>query len=188
MSFRVNFKTGIDTQNNAYTGLAGEITVNVSNNTLRIHDGATAGGTETARSDLKNINNVVFYNKAVASGLVLGGGTTPAESGTIVTTLSTGHFTLDNDHRGNTLLCSDTLDTFVTIPESVSLNIPVGSIYYLVNLSGYSYFVQPENSNVKLYLAAGDGTSQIRQILSWGSAKLVKLATDTWMISGQSVI
>lgn len=188
MGPKVKFKTGIDTQNNAYTGLAGEITVNVSNNTLRVHDSVTAGGTETARSDLTNINNVVFYNKAVASGLVLGGGITLAETGTIVTPLPTSSFTLDNNHRGNTLLCNESLDTFVTIPESSTLNIPVGSIYYLVNLSGYSYFVQPENSNVKLYLAAGDGTSQIRQILSWGSAKLVKLATDTWMISGQSVI
>lgn len=40
----LQFKRGTDTANNDYTGLAGEISVDFTNEVLRVHDGDTAGG------------------------------------------------------------------------------------------------------------------------------------------------
>ena len=44
MSTQVQYRRGTATQNNAFTGALGEITVDTTNWTLRVHDGATAGG------------------------------------------------------------------------------------------------------------------------------------------------
>jgi hypothetical protein len=70
MAFRVDLKTGTREQNLAYTGKPGELTVDVTNNTLRVHDGVTAGGTEAARGDLSNVPDAHFYQKALASGVL----------------------------------------------------------------------------------------------------------------------
>jgi len=97
MAFRVNLKTGTREQNLAYTGKPGELTVDVTNKTLRVHDGATAGGTEAARGDLSNVPDAHFYKKALNSGVLTqatvplttlafdgGGAFTDSFSGTVI--------------------------------------------------------------------------------------------------------
>lgn len=49
MSKQVQWRRGTATQNNDFTGAAGEVTVDTTGNSLRVHDGAAAGGFETAR-------------------------------------------------------------------------------------------------------------------------------------------
>ena len=49
MPTQVQFRRGTTAQNNSFTGAAGEISVNTSNNTIRVHDGTTAGGFELAK-------------------------------------------------------------------------------------------------------------------------------------------
>ena len=44
----VQFRRGTTAQNTSFTGAAGEITVDTSSKTLRVHDGATAGGSNIA--------------------------------------------------------------------------------------------------------------------------------------------
>jgi hypothetical protein len=46
MPTQVQFRRGTTAQNNSFTGAIGEISVNTSNNTIRVHDGATQGGFE----------------------------------------------------------------------------------------------------------------------------------------------
>lgn len=45
MAIQVQFRRGNTAQNNAFTGAVGEITVDTDVDTLRVHDGSTAGGT-----------------------------------------------------------------------------------------------------------------------------------------------
>ena len=54
MPTEVQFRRGTTAQNNSFTGAAGELSVNTTNNSLRIHDGSTAGGFELAKADLSN--------------------------------------------------------------------------------------------------------------------------------------
>ena len=54
MPTEVQFRRGTTAQNNSFTGAAGELSVNTTNNSLRIHDGSTAGGFEVAKADLSN--------------------------------------------------------------------------------------------------------------------------------------
>jgi len=44
MATQVQFRRGTTTQNNAFTGAVGELTVDTDIKTLRLHDGSTAGG------------------------------------------------------------------------------------------------------------------------------------------------
>ena len=55
MATQVQFRRGTAAQNNNFTGAEGELSVNLSNYSLRLHDGATAGGYEIARKDFSNV-------------------------------------------------------------------------------------------------------------------------------------
>ena len=46
MATQLQFRRGTSSQNNSYTGLAGEISLDTDTNNIRIHDGSTAGGNE----------------------------------------------------------------------------------------------------------------------------------------------
>lgn len=75
MPTTVQFRRGTTAQNNSVTGAAGEITVNTSNNSLRVHDGVNAGGTELATLDklttanVSEVTNFYFTNARVYSNV-----------------------------------------------------------------------------------------------------------------------
>ena len=57
MPTQVQFRRGTAAQNDNFTGAAGEISINTSNNTIRVHDGSTLGGIESAKKhDLTTAN------------------------------------------------------------------------------------------------------------------------------------
>ena len=53
---RVQLRRGTTAENNSFTGAVGEITVDTTLNTIRVHDGSTQGGTATAHPTLSNIS------------------------------------------------------------------------------------------------------------------------------------
>lgn len=48
MAKRLQLRRGTATEHNTFTGAIGEVTVDTTNKTLRVHDGTTAGGTRLA--------------------------------------------------------------------------------------------------------------------------------------------
>lgn len=44
MAVQVQLRRGTEAENNAFTGVVAELTVDTTNNGLRVHDGSTAGG------------------------------------------------------------------------------------------------------------------------------------------------
>ena len=65
MANQVQFRRGTTTQNNAFTGAAGEITYDTDAKTLRLHDGTTAGGGATV---LTTGATQTVLNKTLSSG------------------------------------------------------------------------------------------------------------------------
>ena len=59
MATRVQFRRGNTVQNDAFTGAPGELTVNTSNNSIRVHDDDQLGGYELLRADLTNLSVVL---------------------------------------------------------------------------------------------------------------------------------
>jgi hypothetical protein len=57
MAIEVKFRRGSANQHNSFTGANGEITVDTTNKTLRVHDGVTVGGERIAKySELSSID------------------------------------------------------------------------------------------------------------------------------------
>ena len=54
MATTVQFKRGTTANNDSFTGLVGEISIDTTLGTIRVHDGSTAGGSELALADLTN--------------------------------------------------------------------------------------------------------------------------------------
>ena len=82
MPTTLQFRRGNTTQNNSFTGAAGEITVDTTLNTLRVHDGSTAGGTATVGLTATQ----TLTNKTLTSPTINGG----TFSGTFTGTISPG--------------------------------------------------------------------------------------------------
>lgn len=61
MSIEIKFRRGTSTEHNSFTGANGEITVDTTIKTLRVHDGVTVGGIRLAKfSDLASASNLEF--------------------------------------------------------------------------------------------------------------------------------
>ena len=72
MATQVQFRRGTTAQNNSFTGVVGELSVNTSINALRIHDGSTSGGFELAKSNLSNISSVDVVTATTFVGALTG--------------------------------------------------------------------------------------------------------------------
>ena len=66
MATVLQLRRGSAVENNAFTGALGEVTVDTTNDTLRVHDGSTAGG-----FTLVNVSaSQVLSNKTIGSNLL----------------------------------------------------------------------------------------------------------------------
>mgnify|MGYP003424687940 CR=1 FL=1 len=70
MSRQIQMRRGTADEHNNFTGAIGEITDDTTKNTIRVHDGKTAGGTALAKEsdipDLSNVDYVVAWQKPTA--------------------------------------------------------------------------------------------------------------------------
>jgi hypothetical protein len=90
MAVQVQLRRGTTAQNNSFTGAVGEVTVDTTNSTLRVHDGATAGGTTVVTTGATQ----TLSNKTL-SGSILSGNITGSAS-INVTGNVTGNYFLGN--------------------------------------------------------------------------------------------
>ena len=108
MAKQVQFRRGTDTDNNAFTGAVGEITVDTTNNQLRIHDGTTAGGNPTV---VKNVSTTF----------------TAPQRGSITALTSASTITIDMDDNN---FYSVTLGTNATFANPTNISVgQAGSIF-----------------------------------------------------------
>ena len=64
MPTQVQFRRGTTTQNNAFTGAQGELSVSTTDYHLRVHDGSTQGGKSLLLADLTNVTgDTDFFNR-----------------------------------------------------------------------------------------------------------------------------
>jgi hypothetical protein len=68
----VQLRRGTDTEHSSFTGAEGEVTVDTTNDTLRVHDGTTAGGIRLAK--LSEVSGGTGTVTSVGSGTGLTGG------------------------------------------------------------------------------------------------------------------
>ena len=75
MAYAIQRRRGTSTEHNSFTGLVGEITIDTTNNTIRVHDGSTAGGHRLAKyseiNTQENIEDTVGNLLTAGSGISL---------------------------------------------------------------------------------------------------------------------
>jgi len=75
MAYAIQRRRGTAAEHSSFTGLAGEITIDTTNNTIRVHDGSTAGGHRLAKyseiNTQENIEDVVGSLLTAGSGISL---------------------------------------------------------------------------------------------------------------------
>jgi len=72
MSVEVRFRRGTSNQHTTFTGALGEVTVDTTNKTLRVHDGVTAGGTRIARySEIAAVGSLANTNAYIAANALI---------------------------------------------------------------------------------------------------------------------
>jgi hypothetical protein len=96
MSTQVQYRRGSGSQNDAFTGALGEITVDTTAKTIRVHDGATAGGSNiatvsyvTAQIGALSANSITDGTSSVAV-IASGGNIRSNVAGSTVQTISAG--------------------------------------------------------------------------------------------------
>jgi hypothetical protein len=88
----LQFRRGTTAQNNAFTGSAGEVSIDTDLDTFRIHDGSTAGGFEITQ----NTATQTLTNKTLTSPVI-----NTATAGTSFTLLSQGELRLGDSDSSN---------------------------------------------------------------------------------------
>ena len=85
MAKQLQLRKGTATEHNTFTGALGEVTVDTTNKTLRVHDGVTAGGTPLINASAavtpKNVADMISSNIVVKSGTIFDGLTIPLPEG-----------------------------------------------------------------------------------------------------------
>ena len=150
MPTTLQFRRGTAAQNDAYTGASGEITVDTTNKTLRVHDGSTAGGTR-----LGKYTEVEAVDSAVVTSIIDSaiGSTIQAllVSGTNIKTinsqslLGSGNITITGGDGSGTLDSTTVLDV-------------IDTAYIQANQITYSTADFPDSAGVIALISANETT------------------------------
>jgi len=117
-NIEVKLRRGTDTEHSSFTGAVGEVTVDTTNNTLRVHDNSTAGGIRLAKLSEAGGSGTVT---SVDSGTGLTGGPITTSG-----TLSIASGGVDTTQLANDAVTADKLaDTAVTAGSYTNTNLTV---------------------------------------------------------------
>ena len=90
-NYAVQRRRGTTAEHSSFTGLAGELTVDTTKDTVVVHDGSTAGGIPLLRQDVNNLAADAISGDKVHGGTI--SGSTALGDGTTATTQSAGNNT-----------------------------------------------------------------------------------------------
>ena len=94
-NYAVQRRRGTTAEHSSFTGLAGELTVDTTKDTVVVHDGSTAGGIPLLRQDVNNlaadaISGDKVHGGTISGSAALGDGTTATTQ--VGGSSSYGHF------------------------------------------------------------------------------------------------
>ena len=166
MSRQIQIRRGTATEHENFVGAIGEITMDTTNKTLRLHDGETAGGIMLAKhsnlpvdsadyvveSQIPNANNNYTWYRKYKSGWIEQGG---------VKTVATPSTSFDIVFPIKMQNVEYTLHATAKSPASTSASTP----------HGYHY-IQKTNTGCKIIVLRGDGGDWLATEINWQIAGL----------------
>lgn len=114
---RVQLRRGTTAENDAFTGAVGEITVDTTTKSIRVHDGATAGGEDLMRADMSNNLAVTGNINFTDAPHVIGGDIDTANNGANILDLGGANTTIRV--RGTLSVANQTTENDLLIQDKV---------------------------------------------------------------------
>ena len=188
----LQFRRGTTTQNNSFTGTAGELSIDTTLDTLRIHDGSTAGGfallketgissltlnaqAEIRLGDSDSSNYVGFKSPGtVASNLIFTLPTADGTSGQALVTDASGN--LSFAAAGATISADTSTNTDFLLYFASSTS---GALTAVKQDSGLTYNPSSGSLTSATFIGALTGNATTATTASGVSANSVALSTDT---------
>jgi hypothetical protein len=170
MATQVQFRRGTTSQNNAFTGAQGELTIDTDVYTIRIHDGTTAGGRQVPTlTATQTFTNKTMGSSSVWNGNAIGlgyGGTGAALTGVAGAVVystgsamalslagTSGQVLTSGGTSGPTWVSASSLSTGTATTATTATNIAGGSAGYLV---------YQQDTNTTGFIAPGDSGFVLR--------------------------
>ena len=156
MPTQVQFRRGTTAQNNNFTGAIGEISVNTSNNTIRVHDGSTVGGFELAkRGNVSLISSSTSAElAAVISDETGSGALVFATSPTLITpALGTPSAIVLTNATGTASNLTANIANFISVSDDTTTN----ETRYIIFANGTSGAISEQVSSTKLFFNPSTG-------------------------------
>ena len=179
MSKQVKMRRGTAIEHASFTGVVGEVTVDTTNNVLRVHDGITVGGNPTAKSGVNTDITALDQDVIITA------------TGTIaVNTLGYRGLPQNAQTAAYTLALADagkhiSITTGgIVIPANASIAFPIGTTIVIFNNSGSNQTVSITTDTLRF---AGSALTGTRTLAQYGLATCVKVAATVWAISGSGL-
>lgn len=192
MATQVQFRRGTTSQNNAFTGAQGELTIDTDVWTIRIHDGTTAGGRQVPTlTATQTFTNKTMGSSSVWNGNAIGlgyGGTGAALTGVAGAIVysqgsafglslagTSGQILTSGGTSGPTWVNASSLSTGTATTATTATNISGGSAGYLVYQqdTNTTAFIAPGTSGYVLRsTGASTAPSWVTSALTIGTTAL----------------
>jgi len=128
MPLQLQLRRGTSTQNDAFTGAVGEITIDTTNRIIRVHDNSTVGGSALVNIDAaqtltnKTLTSPVIVGHATIEGAVLTGKTGTGNLVLSVAPALTGNATAVNLTVSGTLTVGSVNIKSLSVAMAVALS------------------------------------------------------------------
>lgn len=177
-----------------YWSIMAQAGTNGTNGTV----GGSTGAVDNAILRADGTGGVTLQNSLVTiddSGNVVGMGSTSTVKDSTGNTYQvgyrqmpqnsqTGSYTLALSDDGKHIYCNSGSTATITVPTNASVSFPIGTVINIVNL--HSGNVTISTTGITMYQANSSNTGN-RTLATKGVCAMVKIATDTWIISGAGV-
>jgi len=189
MASQVQYRRGTNAQNAAFTGALGEITVDTTNGTLRVHDALTAGGSNIATVAYVSAQISSLSSNSISSGtsnvrVFANGNVTTSAGGTanVLNVTSTGAtITGDLTVTGNATLSGNILGDRIQ-NGNTNIDIEVAGGNANITIGGTSNVVVIANTGVFV-----TGVNSVSGNVQGGNIRTAGLISATGAVTGAAI-
>jgi len=180
MPTALQFRRGTTSQNNSFTGVVGELTVDTDLDTIIVHDGSQAGGFQLVQKDaVQTLTNKTLTNPTINGGTFSGTFTGDINPGTVTTNNivsngSNANISIQPSGTGDVLLSALRVNG-TTLDSSDSTKITIAEN---VDVTGTLAVAGALSSATSLALATGATVTGILDEDAMGTNSATQLATQ----------